>query len=309
MVEERRHSELRQTEKERTRWKVMMEFCNLMILDAGLCIESVSKPLFQLLGHEDDSALVGESILFLLNEEESAFRGDFRPFLPLTLKNFCLRKKDGRFLRFDGKVLQDENSKIILNIVDTTERIEGEEEAIKKSKFDDLTGLLLHSEFNFLAERDLVRAVREKEKQKAVYLYIDIDEFGAFNDQRGHQQGDSVLKYVAQTLRETFRKCDIIGRRGRGSDEFMVLAAGIYYDDIIITEMRHRIENRLKVYTQVLETDIRLSIGYSFFDPDTRCSLGDLEASAESKMYIEKRKKKLLVGKRIEGAGKEITVL
>lgn len=55
---------------------------------------------------------------------------------------------------------------------------------------------------------------------KGTLIMFDIDNFKSINDQYGHQTGDVILKEVADVMRKTFRKDDIIGRLG--GDEFAV---------------------------------------------------------------------------------------
>jgi putative two-component system response regulator len=49
---------------------------------------------------------------------------------------------------------------------------------------------------------------------------IDIESFKAANDRLGHRAGDGILKSAANTIRETLRTSDVIGRYGGG--EFLV---------------------------------------------------------------------------------------
>src|SRR5437660_3448689 len=45
-------------------------------------------------------------------------------------------------------------------------------------------------------------------------LYLDLDDFKAINDSRGHQTGDAVLKLVADAIRREIRQADVLGRLG-----------------------------------------------------------------------------------------------
>ena len=52
-------------------------------------------------------------------------------------------------------------------------------------------------------------------------LMIDVDHFKSVNDTHGHSKGDEVLKAVAQVLRTSAGKCDVVARFG--GEEFCVL--------------------------------------------------------------------------------------
>lgn len=51
--------------------------------------------------------------------------------------------------------------------------------------------------------------------------YLDLDRFKEVNDQRGHLEGDAVLRVVGATLREHVRETDIVARLG--GDEFAII--------------------------------------------------------------------------------------
>ncbi len=50
---------------------------------------------------------------------------------------------------------------------------------------------------------------------------LDIDRFKSVNDTYGHWTGDTVIKTLAQILRQRLRKTDIVGRYG--GEEFAVI--------------------------------------------------------------------------------------
>jgi diguanylate cyclase (GGDEF)-like protein len=59
---------------------------------------------------------------------------------------------------------------------------------------------------------------------------MDIDRFKAINDTYGHDNGDRVLRMVANTLRHNLRVEDAIARWG--GEEFVALLTGMDYNDL-----------------------------------------------------------------------------
>ncbi len=89
---------------------------------------------------------------------------------------------------------------------------------------DALTGIANRRHFDRALERELRRTRREH--QPLSLIFLDLDEFKRFNDTYGHARGDDVLRRVAQTLDETFRRGgDFVARYG--GEEFAVVLPGV----------------------------------------------------------------------------------
>ena len=84
---------------------------------------------------------------------------------------------------------------------------------------DPLCPLLNRRAFKRELEREIARS--ERYKTALSLLFIDLDAFKSINDREGHEAGDRVLLKVAETLQNSVRQNDIVGRLG--GDEFGVV--------------------------------------------------------------------------------------
>ena len=87
------------------------------------------------------------------------------------------------------------------------------------SRRDYRTGLWNARAFKEHLAVEHVRALRDGHPFSLAFL--DLDHFKSVNDTMGHEEGDRVLLEVAQTLKATLRRSDIIARMG--GDEFVVI--------------------------------------------------------------------------------------
>lgn len=93
-----------------------------------------------------------------------------------------------------------------------------EERVAFMAHYDNLTGLANRYLFN---ER-LRQALQDRDRAKNVVLfYLDLDDFKAVNDTRGHLVGDRLLREIGTRLEREVRGKDLVARLG--GDEFAVL--------------------------------------------------------------------------------------
>ncbi len=84
---------------------------------------------------------------------------------------------------------------------------------------DSLTGLFNRRHCENILDNEFGRTIRYK--SSLTCLMIDIDHFKKVNDEFGHRTGDTVLKEVAQIIKNNAREVDTVARWG--GEEFIVL--------------------------------------------------------------------------------------
>jgi diguanylate cyclase (GGDEF)-like protein len=79
-------------------------------------------------------------------------------------------------------------------------------------------------------------------------VMCDIDKFKSVNDKYGHQVGDSVLKEIAQLLKDEAREIDRVGRYG--GEEFLLILSGTVLDAAVTfaERLRVKVENHTFPY-------------------------------------------------------------
>jgi diguanylate cyclase (GGDEF)-like protein len=168
-------------------------------------------------------------------------------------------------------------------------RIESLEREIGElSLRDELTGLYNRRGFYMFAEQAL--HVARRTGAPLSVLYIDLDNLKQINDTLGHDTGSRFLVEVADLLKESFRKTDVIGRIG--GDEFVV--AGQSTEAAIKVAVRRMEETaRDRDAEPGRAYPFRFSIGYASIQAARQERLEDLINRADRSMYATKREKKL----------------
>ena len=121
---------------------------------------------------------------------------------------------------------------------------------------DALTGI-----YNRLGFDDQVEQYMRKNPQKhCVVAMLDIDDFKLVNDMYGHAAGDSVLKKLAESMKQYFSKDAILGRNG--GDEFT-----IFMPDCTVAEVKPFLkkftEETRKFYCKGEERAFTISLGFA----------------------------------------------
>jgi diguanylate cyclase (GGDEF)-like protein len=94
------------------------------------------------------------------------------------------------------------------------------QEARHDSETDPLTGLGTRRVIENVLRAECARA--ERYSRRFSVAIIDVDKFKQINDTAGHAAGDSILKLMANTMRQNVRTSDVIIAR-YGGDEFVLL--------------------------------------------------------------------------------------
>jgi diguanylate cyclase (GGDEF)-like protein len=87
------------------------------------------------------------------------------------------------------------------------------------SRMDSLCPLL--NRRAFFEESVRLLALCRRNKRPITLAYLDLDNFKAVNDSRGHKAGDDLLLRVAQVLISSIRTSDVVARLG--GDEFVIM--------------------------------------------------------------------------------------
>ena len=132
---------------------------------------------------------------------------------------------------------------------------------------DNLTGLANRRNFESAFEKEFLRAVRYN--SKFTLVMFDIDYFKNINDTFGHPCGDFVLRQIANSALQTFRKTDTVFRFG--GEEFVVILTETDIKQAIIPLERFRkTVETLGLTYQDKEVEVTVSIGACQFSPDMK---------------------------------------
>jgi diguanylate cyclase (GGDEF)-like protein len=145
------------------------------------------------------------------------------------------------------------------------------------AEHDALTGLRNHGAF----QRDLGAALARG--GPLALLMLDLDEFKAFNDTRGHPAGDDLLVAIGAALREAVRGSDLVYRYG--GDEFALIVPGA--SAATAGEISTRVRSSVARLTEQDGPLVTVSIGVAL-SPDDGTVKSPLIDAADRALYAAK---------------------
>lgn len=187
----------------------------------------------------------------------------------------------------DGKV-----ERLCMLVYDVTDQALGKrrvdslnEELKVMSRVDGLTGLYNRRYWQERFEYTFKLARRRGKPITAMML--DIDHFKKVNDTYGHQAGDSVIRSLADVIRDCVRETDLAGRYG--GEEFAVILTDT---DV---ENAKKVAERIRKGAQAMvvehdgaEINYTVSLGLAEYCPDCPSSMAWLEL-ADQALYDAKQ--------------------
>jgi len=144
---------------------------------------------------------------------------------------------------------------------------------------DPLTGLFNRRAFGERL-RDEIETARRHGRSLA-YVLIDVDDFKAINDTRGHAGGDALLCELAHALQANSRPQDVVARYA--GDEFIVLLVDV--ESVLARTLVERLSHAMR------DRGLRCSLGVALL-PDDATDADDLMAAADRALYATKERGK-----------------
>jgi len=202
-----------------------------------------------------------------------------------------MHHKDGHRIPVSVRVstLTDAQGKVIGGIelfTDISNQAANElrvKELEKLALIDNLTQL---ANRNYI-EKEIQSRFEEKKRLNVPFgiFFIDIDHFKKFNDTYGHDVGDDVLKFVANTLVSNARPFDLYGRWG--GEEFIGIIRNINFQDLELfgNRLRLLIENSYLIHENK-KLYVTISIGATLVNKND--TIDSLIKRADTLLYESK---------------------
>jgi len=266
----------------------------LIVVDNAFKVRSVNRSFREMLGlknREDVSGRELEDILplpDLRQQAQAVLAGRMalhgieaalgEKWLRLTITGIRLEEEG-----------EEEEEDLLVVVEDITE-LKAQTVHIEQLAFyDPLTSLPNRSLLRDRVQRVLTYSTRHK--NHGAILFIDLDNFKALNDTKGHNIGDLLLIEVAKRLQGCVRSSDTVARMG--GDEFVVVLEELNEDILQAVAQAQDIGEKILASLnrpfnlQGFEHYCSASIGISLFR-DNEIGMDDLFRHADTAMYQAK---------------------
>ncbi len=270
----------------------------IIIIDAkGAILEA--NPQMNLMLHYPTGALTGVDVHDLIHPEDLKITPSQIPEIidgQTVFLDRRMRTAEGDYLLFERSGRLVEENRILLLYRDITDRRAAEialEKANKEldrlANLDGLTQIANRRKFETTLKIEWQRLSREQ--LPMTIILGDIDFFKQFNDLYGHQEGDSCLITIAQTLEHMLhRSGDLVARFG--GEEFIILLPNTHSDggQQIAEEIRKAVLGlRILHKNSKCSLYVTMSLGVSTIVPNRETLPEDLVAIADKALYIAKK--------------------
>lgn len=275
-------------------------------------------PLFSLVGDMEESTLVSErlniiehKIFYKLTNGQSKpllVNEDLKPFFRLLPENrkYLFKSLSLSPLTLGGEIIGSLNlgdksesrfhpkmdtfflSQLAVKISICLSNVMAGEKLNYLATRDALTSLFNRREMDEMLEKEFSRSKRYVEP--LALLFIDCDDFKKINDLVGHQCGDALLKYLAQTITSVIRKTDMAFRYA--GDEFIVLLPkqGKESAATAVERIRQKLAEEPLVF-EGKTISMSFSCGISSSEEDDIEKPEDMLKKADQQLYGEKKEK------------------
>ncbi len=116
-------------------------------------------------------------------------------------------------------------------------------------------------------------------------MMTDLARFKQVNDRLGHQDGDKVLREVAQVIQQQIRESDWAVRYG--GDEFLIV---LPETGVRVEALAQRLHTTVEEWgrSRLSDLPLQIDIGWATWNSDDNQSVPDLIRLADVKMYQAK---------------------
>lgn len=143
-------------------------------------------------------------------------------------------------------------------------------------------------------EKEMTRSSKKKHLSTRSIIMLDLNNLKQFNDQRGHDVGDSYIITASQIIHEVFSPFGLVYRIG--GDEFCVIAKNLTEGQFKVLcssmDTQMRAQNPNDTDEDATLPKMAIASGYAAFNPSLDKDLHDTMKRADAAMYHKKEEQK-----------------
>ncbi len=253
----------------------------------------VNHALCQILGYTEEEFLSTDFHSMLFKEDLGTTLIKIHDLATGKIANYQMEQ---RYIHKNGETVwaswsvslasESEQSNLIFQIQDITDKKLAEEKLQYEATHDALTGLPNRAFFLQRLETALQDS-QENPLYKVSVLFIDLDRFKIVNDSLGHLIGDQLLIGISERLRDCLRPSDIVARLG--GDEFTILVKGNHREKEVIN-IAERIKEKFAIPFNLSGQEVYSSASIGILHAsENHTTSADLLRDADTAMYQAKR--------------------